>query len=344
MAERLSILVVAETTEDGALHPATLASLSLASECAALQPADITALLLGSGLQTATRSLACLALRAVVVCDDPRLESYLCEQYVPTVCAVAQDYDVVISASTSRGMDLMPYLAAQLDGAYIADCLGARLSGGNLSFRRALFGGNILAWCSTTAKRAVVTVRESAFRGSEAPYLIAGEAPVRQQRFVPPGPRPLGVTLVTRTRTETGRPPLTQAEIVISGGRPLGAQFEQLLGPLADCMGGALGATRALCDAGHAPPSLQVGQTGKVVAPQLYIAVGISGSLQHTAGMRNSRTIVAINLDPTAPIFEIADYGLVADLFEAIPELTRAVSQASASTDPSAGRRWHRHG
>lgn len=226
-----------------------------------------------------------------------------------SLAALAGGYDVVALPATMAGKDLAPRLAGLLDRPMVSDVVG--VESGSV-FVRPMFAGNVTATVEVDAPQFVVTVRSTAFKGG---------ADVSRAAF----------TLPSATNTERvsvdaatgGRPDLSQAAVVVSGGRPLkdAETFEKLIGGLADKLGGAVGATRAAVDSGIAPNELQVGQTGKIVAPGLYIAAGISGSTQHMAGMKDSKVIVAINTDPDAPIFEIADFGLVMDLYQAIPEL-----------------------
>jgi electron transfer flavoprotein alpha subunit len=232
---------------------------------------------------------------------------------------VARSYDVVVAAATMFGKDFAPRLAARLDRPMVGDILEIVSAD---TFLRPMYAGNILATVRTSKPQFVASVRGTAFTNPSK----SGES--RRET--------LDMSAETKTKRvgasgkAGGRPDLSQANIVVSGGRPLkdSETFEELIGGLADALGGATGATRAAVDSGIAPNEMQVGQTGKIVAPQLYIAAGISGSTQHIAGMKDSKVIVAINTDPDAPIFEIADYGLVMDLYQAIPELIERVKRS----------------
>ncbi len=227
--------------------------------------------------------------------------------------------DSLAGLASSFGRDVLPRAAGLLDLPMLSDVLHVETANGRLTFRRPMYAGNILATVQIAGDRGVFSVRGTAFGTPEA---AEGASPV-QAVTVDAAALPQGTTWIGLEAGEQKRPELTTARVVVSGGRPLrdAVTFERLIGGLADKLGGAVGATRAAVDSGIAPNELQVGQTGKVVAPDLYIAAGISGSVQHLAGMKDSRVIVAINTDPDAPIFEAADYGLVADLHQALPEL-----------------------
>jgi electron transfer flavoprotein alpha subunit len=230
------------------------------------------------------------------------------------------NYSVIAGPATMTGKDLLPRLAGSLNRPMVSDVLAVK---GPKTFLRPMYAGNVLAVVSVTEEKYVASVRLPAFSKGALPE---GTSKIQTLKW-----ESQGVTKRVSTKASTAkRPDLTQARVVVSGGRPLkdAETFERLIGGLADVLGGAVGATRAAVDAGIAPNELQVGQTGKVVAPDLYIAIGISGSTQHIAGMKDSKVIVAINTDPNAPIFEIADYGLVMDLYEAVPELIEKLKQA----------------
>ncbi len=233
--------------------------------------------------------------------------------------------EVVIGAATTFGKDVLPRLAEAADLPMISDLIGIGADSSGLQFLRPMYAGNVVATMELADRRAVFSVRPSAFRDPERglPASDVTAFPVNADEL------PTGTTWVALEAAARSRPELTAARVVVSGGRPLrdAATFERVLGGLADALGGAVGATRAAVDSGIAPNELQVGQTGKSVAPELYIAAGVSGSVQHLAGMKDSRVIVAINTDPDAPIFSVADYGLIADLHQAVPELTERVRQ-----------------
>ena len=253
----------------------------------------------------------------VLTCEAVQFAGALAEELAPLVVSLAGNYEAVAVASSSFGKNLLPRVAATLDCAMISDISEVV---DNQTFTHPIYAGNAFETVKVNGK-VVFTVRTTAFDpatatgGSAAVESVAAPAAVGVSRFV------------GREIHKSDRPELTQARIVVSGGRGVGSKdnFNNIIVPLADALGAAVGASRAAVDAEYAPNDFQVGQTGKVVAPELYIAVGISGAIQHLAGMQDSKVIVAINKDPEAPIFNVADYGLVADLFEAAPELTAAL-------------------
>jgi electron transfer flavoprotein alpha subunit len=199
-----------------------------------------------------------------------------------------------------------------------------KAEGGKLAYKRPMYAGNAFGWAEITTAVQVVTVRQSEFAAAEP---SGGASPVESVAVAAPGAGADRVEFVSFEQVKSERPELGDASIIVSGGRALKEKFNEVINPLADLLGAAVGASRAACDAGYAPSDYQVGQTGKIVAPKLYVAVGISGAIQHLAGMKGSKVIVAINKDAEAPIYQVADYGLVADLFAAVPELTAAVKQ-----------------
>ncbi len=338
MTRQPAILVVAEPPTPTRHLSSTQASLEFARQCAKLLDARVAVLALGENARTLQESGLLAGVAELIVCDSPSPEEHWGAPLAATVADVGREFDLLVAAATASGKELMARAAARLDAAYVADCLGVRRRLDGLEFQRALHGGSILGWCASLASRTVVSVRESRF--SRCGERGRGTTRLRSHPFIEPGGATGRMRESARHPIDSTRPDLLEAPVVVSGGQALGPHFEAVLGPLADCFGGALGATRALCDTGHAPACLQVGQTGRIVAPKLYIAVGLSGSMQHVAGMRGSGIIVAINRDPSAPIFELADYGLVADLFQAVPELVKLIrmrtpGHSDAPTKPS---------
>ncbi len=314
-----NVLVVAEFSE-GKLKKTTHSAVSFAKEAAAQLGGSYTILLMGSGTDEAAKECASLGAAKVLVADDPSLGRYLAETYAPTVAAVAADYDVITAAASAFGKDLLPRVAGKLDAGYAADITELLpQEGGKLTYKRPMFAGNAFGVCQIPTAKQIVSVRQSAYAAAEPG---GASAPIEKVAVAPAGAGADRVAWVDFDQVKSTRPELTEADVVISGGRALKEQFYQVLDPLADVLGAAIGASRAACDAGYCAPDLQVGQTGKVVAPGLYFAIGISGAIQHLAGMKSSKVIVAINKDPDAPIYQITDYGLVADLFKAVPELT----------------------
>ena len=229
---------------------------------------------------------------------------------------------LIMGVASSRGKDLFPRVAQLFDAGQASDCIAVLP---DKRFRRPMYAGNVLAEVEILSPVSVVTIRPSAFSPAEK---SGAASPVREIAISPTAEDRMGFVSFDFVKNE--RPELTEAEIVVSGGRALKSAetFQQVILPLADSLGAAVGASRAAVDSGYAPNDWQVGQTGKVVAPKLYVAVGISGAIQHLAGMKDSKVIVAINKDADAPIFEVADYGLVADLFETVPPLTEAINKA----------------
>jgi len=255
----------------------------------------------------------------VLLADDPVLAHQQAEAMAALLASLAQDYDCIVAAATSVGKDVLPRVAALLDVMQVSEAVA--VLGPDL-FQRPIYAGNAIETVQATDGKKVLTVRAAAF--AETP--TGGQVEV-VRIAVPADP---GLSLfVGEASVATDRPELTSARVVVSGGRAFGSkeQFAALLGPLAESLKAAIGASRAAVDAGYAPNELQVGQTGKVVAPELYIACGISGAIQHLAGMKESKVIVAINSDAGAPIFQVANYGLVGDIFVLLPELTAALGK-----------------
>jgi electron transfer flavoprotein alpha subunit len=313
-------LVIAEFW-GGRLRKATLSAVAAARQARSA----FTVLVLGHQVANAARELAAYGAERVLCCDHPELENYAAERFAPTIATVASGFDLLLATASSFGKDLVPRVAARLGAAYAGDCSALRSVEGQLVFERPMYAGNVLATCTLGTAIQAATIRQSEFRPAEPVSNPA--SPIEAVPYVAPGRAAERVEFVSFAEIKSERPELGEARAVVSGGRPLKERFFEILDPLAAELRAAIGATRAACDSGYAPGDYQVGQTGKVVAPELYVAVGISGALQHVAGMRSSRVVVAINRDPEAPIFGVADYGLVADLFETVPELTRALRQ-----------------
>ncbi len=279
---------------------------------------DIDILVAGADAGAAAAQAAKLAgVRKVLCADDPIYGKMLAEPVAKLIASKAGAYDAFVAPATANGKNIMPRVAALLDVMQISDAVAIESAD---TFVRPIYAGNALATVQSTDAKKVVTVRTATFKAAEA----TGAAPVEK---IGAEGEPGISAFVADEIANSARPELTAAKIVISGGRALGSHenFEKLIYPIADKLGAAVGASRAAVDAGYMPNDHQVGQTGKVVAPQLYIAVGISGAIQHLAGMKDSKVIVAINKDEEAPIFQIADYGLVGDLFKILPELEAAL-------------------
>ena len=309
----MSVLVIAEH-DNASLKPATLHTVTAASAIGG----DIDVLVAGAGCGAAAEEAARIpGVAKVLVAEAAALEHRVAEEIAPLIVKLAPNYSHVLAAATTSGKNVMPRAAALLDVQQISDISGVESAD---TFVRPIYAGNALATVQSSDSVKLITVRTTAFDlapaegGSAAVETIDAEAETGLSKFV-------GAAL-----TESERPELTSARVVISGGRGMqsGENFA-MLEKVADKLGAAVGASRAAVDAGYVPNDYQVGQTGKVVAPDLYIAVGISGAIQHLAGMKDSKVIVAINKDEEAPIFQVADYGLVADLFEVVPALEEAL-------------------
>ena len=281
---------------------------------------DVHVLVAGAGCRAAAEAAARLAgVGKVLIADAPAYDHLLAEPVAALVVSLAPAYGALLAPSTSVGRDVMPRVAALLDVMQISDTIATI---GPDTFERPVFAGNVIETVRSKDAKKVITVRTSAFQpvGAGDPAPIEAVAPAADA----------GLTqFVSEDLPKLERPELTSAHIIVSGGRALQSRdnFKTYIEPLADKVGAAVGASRAAVDAGYAPNDWQVGQTGKIVAPDLYVAVGISGAIQHLAGMKDSRIIVAINNDAEAPIFSVADFGLVADLYQAVPELTQALSK-----------------
>jgi electron transfer flavoprotein alpha subunit len=311
------VLVVAELAE-GNVKRTTHSAIGFAKQVGA----PFAILAMGAGAADAAKELAGFGAQRVIAVDDADLAHYVCERFAPTVAKVAKEggYDTVAFTASAFGKDLAPRVAAKLGAGYAPDIGLVKVDGAKRRYRRPQYAGNALAWLEIATPVHVVSVRQTEFPAAEP---SGGASPIEN---LPRAPDDAAAARVEFLKLEVGkseRPDLGEARVVVSGGRSLKEQFKQVLEPLADALGAAIGASRAACDAGYAPPELQVGQTGRTVAPQLYVAVGISGAIQHIAGMKGSKVIVAINKDPDAPIFQIADYGVVQDLFVAVPEMVK---------------------
>ncbi|MCC7534947.1 MAG: electron transfer flavoprotein subunit alpha/FixB family protein [Deltaproteobacteria bacterium] len=319
------VLVVGELF-GGQLRRASLSAFSFAKTVASATGGAWDLLLIGEGAGGAAAEVTGFGARAVKTAEVAG--GPVAERYAATVAEQGKGYGVLVATASAFGKDLMPRVAAKLDAGVASDISGVSVEGGKLVYRRPMFAGNVVGTLTVGSAIQVVTVRQAEF---EAAQPTGGSSPVSSVSIVA-DPAAERVEFLSYEVAKSERPELTEAKTVVSGGRALKSaeNFKTVLEPLVDALGAAMGASRAACDAGYVANDLQVGQTGKVVAPQLYFAVGISGAIQHLAGMKGSKVIVAINKDPEAPIFQVADYGLVADLFKAVPELTEAVKKAKA--------------
>lgn len=310
-------LLIAEHTGT-ALSDATAKALTAAQALGG----GVDVLIAGHDCQAAAAQAAGLGgVAKVLVADAPTLGHALAEPMAALVLSLAAGYDAIVAPATASGKNVLPRIAALLDVQVIS---GVTKVLGPKTFERPIYAGNAIQTVETRDAKVVLSVQTASFAAAAG----GGTAPIE---VVASTTDPALSTFVGEELSKSDRPELTAAKIVVSGGRALASSenFKALIEPLADKLGAAVGASRAAVDAGYAPNDWQVGQTGKVVAPALYVAVGISGAIQHLAGMKDSKVIVAINKDPDAPIFQVADYGLVADLFQAVPALTQALTKAS---------------
>lgn len=303
-------LVIAEH-DNGSLKGATHHTVTAAAQCGG----DVHILVAGSNCGAAAEAAAQIAgVSKVLVADAPHFADGLAENVAEQILAVAGEYSHILAPATAYGKNILPRVAAKLDVAQISEITKVDSPD---TFERPIYAGNAIATVQSSDKVKVITVRGTAFDSAAA----GGSAAIENVTAVADSGTS---TFVGRELAKSDRPELTAAKVIVSGGRGIGsADNFKILEPLADKLGAAMGASRAAVDAGFVPNDWQVGQTGKIVAPTLYIAVGISGAIQHLAGMKDSKTIVAINKDPEAPIFSVADYGLVGDLFEVVPELVK---------------------
>ena len=307
----MAVLVLAEHSNT-ALNEATAKAVT----AAAALGGEVHVLVAGSGAKAAAEAAAKLAgVAKVLLADGAAFANGLAEPVAATLLALAPGYDAIVAPGTANGKNIAPRVAALLDVQVIS---GVTKVLGPDTFERPIYAGNAIQTVKSTDSKKVLTVQNASFAAAGT----GGPAPVEAVS----GAADPGLSgFVSEEVSKSDRPELASAKIIVSGGRAMGSaeQFQAVIEPLADKLGAAIGASRAAVDAGYAPNDLQVGQTGKVVAPALYIACGISGAIQHLAGMKDSKVIVAINKDAEAPIFQVADYGLVADLFTAVPELTK---------------------
>ena len=311
-------LVIAEH-DNQSLKAATLNAVAAALQ---ISP-EVDILVAGNGTDAVAQAAGQIAgVRKVIQVDSPDLADQLAEPLAAQILSIAKNYSHILAPATANGKNVLPRVAAKLDVAQLSDI--TRVVSPD-TFERPIYAGNAIATVQSADSIKVITVRTTGFDPVAA---TGGSATIEKQSGDAAASNTSSSSFVGRELTKSDRPELTAAKIIVSGGRGLGSgeKYQEVVVPLADALGAALGASRAAVDAGYVPNDYQVGQTGKIVAPQLYVAVGISGAIQHLAGMKDSKVIVAINKDPEAPIFSVADYGLVADLFTAVPELTKALS------------------
>jgi len=309
-------LVLAEH-DNTVLKAATLNAVTAALAC----NSEVDILVAGSHADGVAKAAAAIpGVGKVILIDATALADQLAEPVSAQLVALSSAYEYIVAPATAHGKNVLPRVAAKLDVAQLSD-VSKVIS--RDTFERPIYAGNAIATVQSLDAIKVITVRATGF---DAASSEGGTAVIEKRDAIPAGS---GATFMGRDVTKSDRPELTAAKMIVSGGRGLGSgeKYQELITPLADSLGAALGASRAAVDAGYVPNDYQVGQTGKIVAPDLYVAVGISGAIQHLAGMKDSKVIVAINKDAEAPIFGVADYGLVADLFTAVPELTKALEK-----------------
>ena len=309
----MAILLLADH-DNAHLSDQTAKALTAASKIGS----DVHVLVAGSGAKAAADAAAKLSgVTKVLLADDASLGNNLAEPLAALIVSLAGSYDAIVSAATSVGKNVLPRVAALLDVAQVSEIVEIVSAD---TFKRPIYAGNAIQTVKSSDAKKVITVRTASFAA-------AGEGGSASVETISAAANPGLSTHVKDALSSSDRPELTSAKIIISGGRALGSseKFQEVILPIADKLGAAVGASRAAVDAGYAPNDWQIGQTGKVVAPDLYIACGISGAIQHLAGMKDSKVIVAINKDEEAPIFQVADYGLVADIFDALPELQKAL-------------------
>ena len=309
----MSILVIAEH-DNNELKGSTLNTVTAASEIGG----DVSVLVVGSDSSTVAEQASKISgINSVIHVDDPIYKNFLAEDLGNLVVSVADGFSYVLAPATTFGKNFLPRVAAKLDVQQISDIISVEDAD---TFKRPIYAGSCIATVKSTDTVKVITVRTTAF---DASPMIDSSVTVNSGAVVD---SLKNASFVSDEIAESDRPELTAADVIVSGGRALGSSENfEIIEALADKLGAAVGASRAAVDAGYVPNDYQVGQTGKIVAPNLYIAIGISGAIQHLAGMKDSKVIVAINKDEDAPIFQVADYGLVGDLFEAVPELTDSV-------------------
>ena len=319
----MAILVIAEhdnETLKDATHKTVTAAVAMANDSGG----DVDVLVAGKGVKDVAAAAAKITgVRKVLTCDHVSLKRQLAEAMQEVIMPLMDGYDAVLAPDTTTGKNFMPRIAALLDVMQISSISGVESAD---TFVRPIYAGNAMATVKSSDDKKVITVRPTAF--APAPENESGDSSASVETIADPA-TPANSEFISEELSKSDRPELTAAKIVISGGRGMGSgENFAIIEKVADKLGAAIGASRAAVDAGYVPNDYQVGQTGKVVAPELYIAVGISGAIQHLAGMKDSKTIVAINKDEDAPIFQVADYGWVADLFTAVPELEAELTKA----------------
>ncbi len=315
-----SVLAITEQS-DGVFRKITYEIVSEAKRIADGLGCEVSALVMGSGVEGIAGELAKYGADRILVADDPALAEYMTDTYTNVAADIIgkEKFDFIVSGASARGKDLAARLAARAGAAIAMDCVAVRLENGNLMAVRPMYGGKVLADVALDGTPVIVAVRPNSMSIAES----AGKGEIVKAEV---NPGEIQLTFVEKT-LETGKLELTEADVVVSGGRGMGGEDYATVEALAGALEGAVGASRSAVDEGWRPHSDQVGQTGKTVSPNLYVACGISGAIQHLAGMSSSKVIVAVNKDPEAPIFSKADFGIVGDLFEIVPQITEEVKK-----------------
>lgn len=318
-----NVLIVVEANTDGSLRKATLNAITAGQQLAKASGGEVHAIALAKDATALANAVKEYGVKVVHAASAAHLEHAIAENWAPAIAAAATAINAewIGAAATAVGRDVLPRVAAKLKAVMASEILSVEGSGADVVMTRPMWAGAVIATVKLAGPVKCFTVRATEFAAAEK----SGSGEVKP--FAAEAPGKQLTKFVGFKEVKSARPALTEAKVVISGGRGTKGDFKPIEG-LADELGAAVGASRAVCDAGWQPNDLQIGQTGKVVAPALYVAAGISGAIQHVAGMKSSKTIVAINKDPDAPIFQIADYGLVADLFKALPEMQAAIKAA----------------
>jgi electron transfer flavoprotein alpha subunit len=323
-----NVLVIAQII-DGEMKKATASAAAFAAKAASHIGGNYGIAALGDSLAKASDALASLGAAKVHLAEDKELDSGLAERWVPVLAQIvkAGGYTVVVSPASSTGKDVLPRLAALLDAGMASEVTGVGFDGGKLVYTRPMYAGNVNGTAVIDTPFELVTIRATEF----APVAMSGAKSPIEKVAIPAPEGALGrIEFLGFEKAVSARPDLAEARVVVSGGRGIKAKENfRIIEELADLLGAAVGATRAAVDAGFIHNDFQVGQTGKIVAPDLYFAVGLSGALQHVAGMKSSKVIVAINKDEEAPIFQVADYGIVGDLFKVVPELVQEIKKVA---------------
>lgn len=323
-----NVLVIAQVM-DGEVKRATNSAVTFATKTASMLGGSFSILALGDNLSTATDTLSKLGAAKVMTIEGPGLSNGLAEQWAPAIEQVVKSgsFCLVVSPASSIGKDVMPRLAYRLEAGMASEVTAVENEGGKLTYTRPMYAGNVNGKVQINTPIQVVTIRATEFDPAAA---ATAASPIEKVAPAAPSSAMQRLTFKGFEKSVSARPDLAEASVVVSGGRGLKAKENfKILEDLADLLGGAVGGTRAAVDAGFIHNDFQVGQTGKIVAPELYLAVGLSGALQHVAGMKSSKVVVAINKDEEAEIFQIADYGIIGDLFKIIPELQEAIKKVA---------------